>query len=235
MKTRLPEIIGVPIFVFLVLLQVASAERVAVPVIRRVNATGPYGDIQSRLGNWSTYMAGEAYGTACHEGAHGLHSQIRNQRGGTGRVNAVYLGNGRAYVLPEPRGFRTSQAIGNLPRPFLATSHWEENPLYLLDELVAYFWSSTGTAYARDWSTFPGSYQFARQMLAINRNLVRLCRQTGYSHSDELEHVVNCVEAGLDQIRVTVGESHTYYPPGSTVKIQVITKPVRETTQGAMR
>ena len=235
MKSWTLELIAAVLFIILMLSQAASAERVIIPVIRQVNTTGPYGDIQSRLGNWPTYMANEPYGTACHEGAHGLHSQIRNQRGGTGRVNAVYLGNGRAYVLPEPRGFRTSQAIGNLPRPFLATSHWEGEPLYLLDELVAYFWSSTGTAYAQDWSAFPGSYQFARQMLVINRNLVRLCRQTGYSHSDELEHVVNCVEAGLDQIQTMVGESRTHYPRGSTVRTQVITKPVRETTQGVMQ
>lgn len=171
---------------------VASAEEIGVPVVCHGRGSGPLADMTSRLRDWSI-MAGCDEVGSMHEGLHGLHSQIRNGHGG--RVNAVYLGHGMAVVLPEPTGFRTSSVIRG-PVPYLALSYWENDPLYLLDELAAYTGGAVHGICSGDRSERTRcSYLFARQMLAQCRRLVSVCRQHGYSDTDRLQDVV---EGGAD-------------------------------------
>jgi hypothetical protein len=82
-----------------------------------------------------------------HETTHGLNSRIRNSVPNAGRVNAFYVGKGRAAVILEPR-LRLSQIGPSVPAVFRddtfglylvqMTAHWESNPLYVLDEWTAY-------------------------------------------------------------------------------------------------
>lgn len=87
--------------------------------------------------------------TQCHEGTHFVNSEIRNyvtKNMGSG-YNAFYIGNGVAIVLKEPN--TTLQiAAQYVPQAFQndtynlyfhkQQSDWNNNPLYILDEWVAY-------------------------------------------------------------------------------------------------
>ncbi len=185
--------------VFFLLASAAHAERVNVPIVRQVRGSGPAADMKSRLRDWSILGGRGSVGHYC---AHGLHSQIRNQHGGTNNVNAIYIGDGVAYVFPEPRNVRLSEVVRG-PTPMLSRD-WEHQPLYLLDEFGAYVASTWVSVHER--RDTEGSYHFARQMLAQCRRLVVLCRQRGYSHADELDGVVEGGADALDELGTILGE-----------------------------
>ena len=191
--------------IWLILLSAAYAERVDVPIVRQVRGSGPVADMKSRLRDWSIIRGEDVVGTG-HYCGHGLHNQIRSQHGGTNSVNALYVGNGVAYVWPEPAGVRISDVLRG-PTPQLAIESWNTEPLYLVDEFGAYVSGTWTGVYAQDWSSRTrGSYRFARQMLAQCRRLVVICRQRGYSHADELEGVVEGGADVLDDLGLILGE-----------------------------
>lgn len=84
--------------------------------------------------------------TDSHETTHMINSDIRNAQGGTTRVNAFYVGDNRAIVLPEPR-IRKSHVARYVPRSLQGMRYgtyvtgqtdWDDTPLYLYDEWIAY-------------------------------------------------------------------------------------------------
>ena len=209
MKPRTLDTIGV-MLVWLAIggcVAKTQAERVDVPVIRNVQGGGPVADMKSRLADWSIIQGEDTVGMG-HYCGHGLHSQIRNQHGGTNRVNAIYLGDGVAYVWPEPAGIRLSSVVrGPMPAYANARQHWENQPLYLVDELGAYFWGTSAGLWANDRSSRTrSSYTLARQLLAQCRRLVVMCRQRGYSHTDELNGVVESAAKSMDRMGRMLGE-----------------------------
>ena len=93
------------------------------------------------------------------------------------------------------------------PTPALARDSWEHEPLYLLDEFGAYVWGTAAGASAGDRSArTAGSYRFACQMLVQCRRLVALCRQRGYSHTRELDIVVESGAVVLDRLGDALGQ-----------------------------
>lgn len=83
--------------------------------------------------------------TDVHENTHQLHSELRNKYGN--KYNAMYKGNGQAFILLEPK--TTLSAIAAIiPKPLQGMSYrlyliqqqqwWNNQPLYLGDELCAY-------------------------------------------------------------------------------------------------
>ena len=104
--------------------------------------------------------------THCHEATQQLAGRIRNQFGGTGRVNAFYVGGGLCCVLPEPRV--TLQMVARYVAPqyrnyqfqvyFInSAQHWNNQPLFLLDEFTAY---CNGSQAARELRADPhGTYE----------------------------------------------------------------------------
>lgn len=86
--------------------------------------------------------------TMCHELTHQLNSKIRNMNGGTGNFNAVYLGNGYAWVMKEPNVTLADVAVLVKPEyrdgPYnlyliQQQKYWNNEPLYVLDEWISYY------------------------------------------------------------------------------------------------
>lgn len=125
---------------------------IEVPPVKQVDA-GPLGpvlaDIESRLPAGHPYRNPQNLVNWAHEGTHGVNSRIRNAAGRP-NVNALYCLEGRAVVLREPN-LRISQHIAPLvPRELrgqILGSGWDDRPLYVLDEWVAY---TNGTAAGLD-------------------------------------------------------------------------------------
>ncbi|MFH1358712.1 MAG: hypothetical protein ABIH37_02390 [archaeon] len=107
-----------------------------------VTVTGPDGTQKIRLIDTDPM-------TAAHEGTHGINSHIKNKFGrGTGVDNAFYVGNGKYALLREPN-IRLKNVIGYVPNELRGSrfgtyisggvaSQWDNEPLYILDEAVAY-------------------------------------------------------------------------------------------------
>ncbi len=94
----------------------------------------------------STYYDSDLV-TYGHETTHGIHAHLRNNFNSTGkRANAFYVLNDRAALVEEP-GIRKSDINGFVPQSlresrystYLAgASDWDDTPLYIWDEWVAY-------------------------------------------------------------------------------------------------
>ena len=205
MKSWTAELIVYALVWWAISVAAVHGGQVDVPVIRNVSGSGPAADMKSRLRDWNIISGEDVVGTG-HYCGHGLHSQIRNQHGGTNNVNAVYCGRGVAWVFPEPRGVRISEVVRG-PSPTLASASWENQPLYLLDEFGSYVSGTVCGLCDGDRSMRTrGSYRFARQMLTQCRRLVVVCRQRGYPQVDELSGVVEGGAEVLDEIGKVLGE-----------------------------
>ena len=85
--------------------------------------------------------------TSAHETTHGINAHLRNHFNDTGRLaNAFYLMEDRAIVLVEP-GIRKSAVAPYVPASLrgsrydlyvVGMSAWDDRPLYIVDEWVAY-------------------------------------------------------------------------------------------------
>lgn len=139
--------------VMFVLCAAASGQWVNVPQIRQMPANMPsiLADVESRLPDDRYRTAGESVTNWVHEGTHGINSRLRNPHP-NGTHNGLYVLNGRAVILREPKvGISTVARYVPVERRdetfrtyFLESgSQWQSQPLYLLDEWVAY---TNGTA-----------------------------------------------------------------------------------------
>jgi thiol-disulfide isomerase/thioredoxin len=118
-----------------------------VPPLRSVNDPrlgGTLSDIDGQLQAGHIYRDADLV-TWAHETTHGINSRIRQEFQSPG-VNAFYVTGGRALVLREP-AFRKRDVAGIVPdrlrgRIFglymAGQGEWDECPLYILDEWVAY-------------------------------------------------------------------------------------------------
>lgn len=104
-----------------------------------------YADISRHCPAWQQYFFSDDKGTTAHESTHCCNSDVRNDAGGQG-VNGFYVGYNRAIVVPEPNT-RKSDCIKYIPDSLKGSRYnlyiegqqeWDDRPLYLLDEGVAY-------------------------------------------------------------------------------------------------
>lgn len=86
--------------------------------------------------------------TRVHEDLHQVASLLRQAHGGTGRVNAVYVGGDRAAIVAEPPGVTLAQVAQRVPVSMRGMAYqlylvqqqrwWQREPCYVLDEWAAY-------------------------------------------------------------------------------------------------
>lgn len=119
------------------------------PAVRSVNNPSlgkVLQDIDSHMPAGHIYRDGNKV-TWAHETTHGINSNIRNKHQDATRVNGFYGLNNRACVIYEPK--TTIRAIApKVPQVLRGpsynlylvqqTSGWNDRPLYLFDEWVAY-------------------------------------------------------------------------------------------------
>ena len=108
--------------------------------IREVGETGILGDVLSHL------PSNHHYGQSVHEGTHGINSIIRNKVGND--KNGAYLLDNKAFYHKEPQISLKdlAQAVpdelrGSGYHLYLVQQrrYWNDHPLYVIDELSAYY------------------------------------------------------------------------------------------------
>lgn len=112
--------------------------------LRTVNISGSLGDIESHLPPNHPYKDTDRV-TWGHEGTHGVNSRIRNSL--DSRSNAFYVLDNKAFTAEEP-DFKLSDLANTIPQNLRGKvykmylidqqRYWNNEPLYVLDELSAY-------------------------------------------------------------------------------------------------
>jgi hypothetical protein len=89
---------------------------------------------------------GDGRVTDAHETIHFINNDIRNSHSSDGKINAFYLGENQAAIVPEPP-FAKSLIAPFVPPPLqgfrfptyvTGQREWDDRPLYLFDEWSAY-------------------------------------------------------------------------------------------------
>jgi len=171
---------------WLLLAAVLHGEVVAIPATRHSGHQGVLGELEDRMPAQHQYRDADK-GTWAHETTHGLNSRIRCAHGG--HVNAAYLYGGYALILPEP-SFTLADVAAATPQEWRGPvfglylvqqrGDWNNEPLYLLDELSAYVNGSVARLECGENATF--SLARAAEMQRYAVVLYRLCVARGYSH-----------------------------------------------------
>lgn len=121
-------------------------EFVEVPVFRNSEDGTILGDVFSHC--HERPFGGHSRATNVHETAHGIHSYLRNKYTNElgKRMNGFYCLKGRGVIIEEPR-MRKSQINKFIPANlrsyrystyFVGQREWDDTPLYVYDEFVAY-------------------------------------------------------------------------------------------------
>lgn len=135
------------IVAFLLLVSAGGAQWHTFSPPGSVDGRGILADVLSRCdaqGRRNAYEPDRV--TYCHELTHQLNSRIRNSTRGN-RLNALYVGEGRAMILSEPN--IRLQTVAQYVDPKYRNStyqlyfvsmrqYWDNQPLYVLDEWTAY-------------------------------------------------------------------------------------------------
>lgn len=137
--------------------------------------------------------------TYCHEATHQLNGRIRNTL--PGNWNALYVGGDRGLcvIFPEPRV--TLQQAAQFVSPQMRTStfqlyfvdmaqYWNQQPLYILDEWVAY---TNGSQAAKELRVDPhGTYERAMWFCHYTDAVIAAVEayDPSYSHMPQLQEFV---------------------------------------------
>ncbi len=139
-----------------------------------------FADVVNHCEDYQNFMVADSKVTSCHECTHGCNNDIRNKAGG--RVNGFYLGADRAIVVPEPK-IRKRDAVPFIPSSLqgyryslyvTGQSDWDDQPLYLYDEFVAYIngtWAAIDLKrkenYVESGRVIDGSVEFVSYAVAV--------------------------------------------------------------------
>lgn len=146
-----------------------------------------------------------------HEASHGVAAAVRNRHGGTGKVNAIYVGDGKAAILPEPIPLTMAEVAAAIPpsqrgdayRLYMVEQRrwWNQQPLYILEEHGAYL---NGTLWHRQRSAKDAAYSLARatELGRYVRVLARLARGVRGYDALPLEEFIEYQEARLRAMSV---------------------------------
>lgn len=116
---------------------------VAVPEIRQSDSSGIVADVDSRLKQPGVYRDADPI-TWVHEGTHGINSQLRQTYG----CSAFYLLDGAACLIQYDPQVTLAQVAAAIPEEYRGPifslylkdqqRYWNDEPLYLCDELACY-------------------------------------------------------------------------------------------------
>lgn len=148
------------------------------PALRNVSGLGKVlSDIESHMPENHTYSSKDKI-TWAHETTHGIAGQIRVEHTESGLINGFYCLEDRACVMYVPKT-RATKAANLVPMVLRGPSFdlymnkqvkiWDDNPLYIFDEWVAY---TNGSMCAKELKV-PGLYLELLQ--AHNFNVYSIC------------------------------------------------------------
>lgn len=170
-----------------------------VPRSRLHGMPGVIADLEGHMPENHPYRDSDRI-TWAHETTHGLHSRLRQLFAPLGRrVNAVYVLRDRALALDEPA--HTLQFVGENVPPSLRGEvypqylvqqrrYWQNEPLYVLDEWVAYA-NGSETAIEENLPTH-GELQFMSEFVnyALVLNWCAWDKHAGPESADALRDFV---------------------------------------------
>ena len=105
-----------------------------------------YGDIVRHCKDWQHFADASSKYTTAHECTHGINNDLRLASGDWDRKNGFYVGQGRSIILDEPP-IKKADIIPFIPASLRSVryslyvagqSEWNDKPLYIYDEGVAY-------------------------------------------------------------------------------------------------
>lgn len=177
-----------------------DARWIAVPQVRVLYDDNIRDEIRSRLPNTSI-MSGEDIVGQGHYGGHGMNSYLRGKYGrGTDIDNASYFFGGYAFIAPEPTQFTLREVLnrtkGNFPGGSTPLQYWNNQPLYVFDELSAYTCGTIAGMQAgqEKGSRVRNSYGYAQDLLRHAKTIVILAKERRYPYVEALEVYVNHME-----------------------------------------
>lgn len=175
-----------------------------------VNEQGTLQDVLSRCddaGRRAAYDADRV--TYCHELTHQVNARIRNSLGG--RVNAFYVGGGRAMILQEPNV--RLETVAQYVQPAYRNSAyqlylvdqrsgWDNQPLYVLDEWTAY---CNGSQAARELNADDhGSHERASWFCHFADCLIQAVQQHDRTYQ-QLSALIEFVSWQKQRVSILVG------------------------------
>ena len=167
-------------------------------------------DIESRMPSGHIYSDSNS-GTWAHETTHGINSRIRVECGGG--YNAFYCLNGWGCILREP-SIRKSQVCQFVPQQLrgdgwslymAGQQDWDEHPLYICDEWVAYINGATvqqelygGSRTAPDGTVIAGDVSHAVEFAGYASALLRAVDKLDPNYPDK-KQLVEFVGYNIDR------------------------------------
>jgi hypothetical protein len=161
--------------------------------VRPATEPGSLGDIDSRLPAGHIYRDRDKV-TWAHETTHGINARIRNEL----RVaNGYYCLYGIAFTLKDNPSFLLRDIANRVDKSkkwktyqlYLVQQqkHWNDTPLYVLDELTAYTNGAIVGSQVGMEERARYSAECALEMYTFSKIALDLCKETSYKYTHDLE------------------------------------------------
>lgn len=171
------------------------AEWITLPPLREDTIGGTLGSIESRMPRGHIYRDSDKV-TWGHETTHGMNSRIRNKYN---TPNAFYCLNDQAYIIKSPP-LTLGQIARQVPRNWRGGIYslymvqqqrgWNNDPLYVIEEFVAYFNGAVVGLECGMQARAQESYAYALEMYGYVLVMQRLSKQTNFVHQQELDEFI---------------------------------------------
>lgn len=169
------------------------------PLRERKGYVPALADVECHLEKPNEFYSSDQ-GTFTHEGTHGVNAQIRFGRGG---FNAFYVLGNRCMVLREPNVTLSTLANSIKVRGkafwYLQRGVWDNQPLYVLDELTAYINGCQAYLELGKGADYAHSRDYAWDLLRYARILAEIVRrrQPDYVDQKHLDEYLDYCERRL--------------------------------------
>lgn len=184
------------------------------PAVRTGSADNPIvRDVESHLSlkNYN-YFKGDTPTTTVHECTHGINADLRNKFFPAQRVNCFYLLRDNYISFNEPN-WRKREVIPFIPQEYksgplyttyVSGSNWDDRPLYLWDEWVAYInGAMLGEMYSINFALIFGFYAGSVLKKEMNFGLLDLFDLLCFTLEPKLRDSAQRVQ--YDKLRTWMG------------------------------
>jgi len=172
-----------------------NAEWIKIEPLRSATK-GFLGDIISHCPTPGVYADSDIITTG-HETLHCVNARIRNTHQG---YNGYYFLENYAFILKSPP-LTLSEIATNVPQDWRGPiyslylveqqSHWNDTPLYIVDEFSAYLAGTTVGLEVGNQDRTQQSFKSAIEMYAYCRVMEKLAKQTNYADQIQLDELMS--------------------------------------------
>lgn len=189
--------VQVPVTILLLIVSSARAEWVTIPSYRQSNISGALGDIFDHTPpkldiEPSLYHDDIDKITSAHETTHLIHARLKIAR----KKDTFYLLKNRAFSTTSPK-ITLKQVADSVPEDkrgkvyglYLVEQqkYWNDRPLYIIDELVAYINGTIVGLEINDIRRAKDSFNKVEEMWVYAAALQKLSQQSNFSCQKEFD------------------------------------------------